>query len=128
LDQSYQPFAPLLKRIEPNRFSEFALSAQQAFSLGDKTITCQTQLPPLCGSYNLTYKLCFSDGVSWVMRTPISMKDGEYDSPQVRSVDSEVATITYIRQNTTIPEIYAWASTDDDEFNHGMPTGTEIQR
>jgi aminoglycoside phosphotransferase (APT) family kinase protein len=133
LSDGDEPFSPILQRIDPKRFSDFALSMRQANSSGNDTaiITCQTQLTPLHGSYNLAYKLEFSDGVSWIMRIPVSNKDGEYDGPQTRSIESEVTTLQYIRKHTTIPipEIFAWGPTDDDvgvpyilmDFAPGIP-------
>jgi hypothetical protein len=88
------PFAPLLTRIDPKRFPEFAVSVQQARNSGNKE-NVETRLPPIYGAYNLLYRLDFSDGISWAMRIPMSNKDGDYEGPQTRFIDSEVATISF---------------------------------
>ena len=134
LSEAGDPFAPLLKRIEPKRFSEFAIFVRQGRSPGnEEKATCEIRLPPMRGAYNLVYRLDFSDGVSWAMRIPMPNKDGDYEGPQTRFMDSEVATIEHLRQSTTIPipEIISWAPTDEQvgvpyilmEFVSGLPVG-----
>jgi Phosphotransferase enzyme family len=112
-DLSDNEFRPLLKRIEPERFSEFALSVRGACRPSeDENVTCKV-LPPVHGSYNLVYRLDFSDGVSWAMRIPMSNKEGDYEGPITRFMESELTTIGLLRRFTTIPipEIISWDTT-----------------
>jgi isoamyl acetate esterase len=74
-----------------------------------------------CGAYNLVFEIIFDDGVSWIARlrsaSPMQVVSQEFvfESPSYKQhiMESEVATMRYVRQHTTIPvpEIYAFDTT-----------------
>jgi hypothetical protein len=72
-------------------------------------IPCQLADNNLCyGSYNAGCKLIFGDGTAWLLRLPRVGK--VHDSYADEKVAMEVAAITLIRRETTIPvpKIQAW--------------------
>ena len=74
-----------------------------------------------CGAYNLVFEILFDDGKSWIARlrsaSPIQVVSQElvFESPTYKQhiMESEVATMNYVRRHTTIPvpEVYAFDTT-----------------
>lgn len=96
-------FASLLERIQPESIIAMALRIYQGWSASPSAnqVTCTLVSPPLCGSFNLIHVLNFSDGVKWILRLPLETLEGS--STTARRLESEVMTMGFIRQNTTIP-------------------------
>ncbi|KAG9251951.1 kinase-like domain-containing protein [Emericellopsis atlantica] len=68
---------------------------------------CRTFREPESGSFNVCFFVTFpSDGRKWVVRFPI----GPVLHDPGRKIQSEIATISYLKRNTTIPvpEIYGY--------------------
>lgn len=99
-----------------------------------------------CGAYNLVFEVCFDDGVSWIARmrsaAPMQVVSSElvFESPKYKQhiMESEVATMRYVRQHTTIPvpEVYAFDTTSTNparspyilmECIHGWRTPLKLQ-
>lgn len=78
----------------------------------------------LGGSFNICYKIRFTDGLQWIVRVP---KPGRsmYREEKVRS---EVAVIKYIKLNTSIPvpDIIAFGSAEDNIGGFGPFMITEF--
>jgi len=99
-----------------------------------------------CGAYNLVFEVVFDDGVSWIarLRSAASMQvvssELVFESPKYKQhiMESEVATMRYVRQHTTIPvpEVYAFDTTSMNparspyilmECIHGWRTPLKLQ-
>jgi Phosphotransferase enzyme family len=74
---------------------------------------------PKWGAYNLLYTLEFSDGIKWVLRIPSPGKDGRYTSSCSRLIRSDALTMSFIRQNTSIPipEVFGFDETIQNEID-----------
>lgn len=73
----------------------------------------------LYGSYNAGLKIIFDDGTLWLLRLPRVGK--VHDDYADEKVAMEVAAITMIRQQTTIPvpRIEAWGSSTENPLDLG---------
>ncbi|PFH46515.1 hypothetical protein AMATHDRAFT_154639 [Amanita thiersii Skay4041] len=58
---------------------------------------------PLYGSFNLVYVITFSDGIKWIARIPIHGVKESWSDRAAASMESQVLTMRFIKQNTTIP-------------------------
>lgn len=85
--------------------SEFNLSAllDRAGQLRNVPCVCDLTQKPQRGSLNWAIFLSFGDGVEWVFRSPMA-EDGDFSSQVATEVlESEVATMKYINENSSIP-------------------------
>ena len=99
-----------------------------------------------CGAYNLVFEVLFDDGISWIARlrsaSPMQVVSQElvFESPTYKQhiMESEVATMKYVRQHTSIPvpEVYAYDTTSTNpakspyilmECIHGWRTPLKLQ-
>ncbi|KFY07719.1 hypothetical protein V492_06875 [Pseudogymnoascus sp. VKM F-4246] len=94
--------------------SKFNLPAllHHAGQLRNVPCTCDLTQEPQRGSLNWTILLFFEDGVEWIFRSPA---DGDDDiSAEVAGelLESEVATMKYIKENSSIPvpDIFDYSS------------------
>ncbi|THU77190.1 hypothetical protein K435DRAFT_878152 [Dendrothele bispora CBS 962.96] len=62
------------------------------------------------GKRNVVFYLCFEDGVEWAarLRNPFKQANPDHDQElsrklETRSMESEIATLLFIKQRTTIP-------------------------
>ena len=77
-----------------------------------------------CGAYNLVFEIRFDDGISWIARlrsaSPMQVVSQElvFESPKYKQhiTESEIATMKYVRQHTTIPvpEVYSYDTGTDN--------------
>lgn len=77
-----------------------------------------------CGAYNLVFEILFDDGISWIARlgsaAPMQVVSQElvFESPKYKQhiTESEIATMKYVRQHTTIPvpEVYGYDTGTDN--------------
>ncbi|KFY37547.1 hypothetical protein V494_04712 [Pseudogymnoascus sp. VKM F-4513 (FW-928)] len=116
--------------------SKFNLPAllHHASQLRNVPCTCDLTQEPQRGSLNWTILLSFEDGVEWIFRSPA---DGDDDiSAEVAGelLDSEVATMKYIKENSSIPvpEIFDYSSTKLNAIEMpyilmGKAPGTQLQ-
>ena len=73
-----------------------------------KKFTCTIDETPAFGSYNIVYKLTFSDGTKWAVRIP---GHGCFlDEDEIEKMNYEYQAMRYSRNNTTIPipEVFIW--------------------
>ena len=66
------------------------------------------------GWYNLVFEIGFSDKTFWIARIPIVQEDHDGNEEEITNeLESEVATMKYVKNNTTIPVpvIFAFSST-----------------
>jgi hypothetical protein len=99
-----------------------------------------------CGAYNLVFEIVFDDGVTWIARlrsgSPMQAVSQEFvfESPTYKQhlMESEISTMQYVRENTTIPvpEIYAFDTSSTNpaklpyilmECIHGWRTPPKLQ-
>ena len=87
----------------------------------DQNHRCTVIQPPNCGSFNLLYTLEFSDGVRWVLRIPCLGEDRYFTPASSRLIRSEAMTMSFLRENTSIPipKIHAFDETTNNEV--GVP-------
>lgn len=74
-----------------------------------------------CGAYNIVFEIVFDDGVSWIARLrsasqmQVVSQEFVFESPTYKQhlMESEIATMKYVRQHTSIPvpEVYAFDTT-----------------
>ncbi|KAF7325166.1 APH domain-containing protein [Mycena kentingensis (nom. inval.)] len=70
------------------------------------------------GSFNLVYILQLEGDAKMVLRLPIAGKDGSLTGAARNALESQVATMRYIRSNTAlpVPEVYHCDPTDGNEI------------
>lgn len=75
---------------------------QLAENLRHVPCVCDLNQSPRSGALNWAIFLVFKDGVEWVFRSP---RKPYYSSPETTAelLKSEVATMKYIRQNSSVP-------------------------
>lgn len=81
-----------------------------------RNVPCCCDLPrrPISGSLNWVIFLTFEDGVEWVFRSPTT---GDYDLSLEHAgelLESEVATLKYLKLNSSIPvpDVFDYWSVD----------------
>lgn len=99
-----------------------------------------------CGAYNLVFEIIFDDGISWIARVrsasamQVVSQELVFESPKYKQhiMESEVATMKYVRDHTTIPvpEVYAFDTSTTNpakspyilmECIHGWRTPLKLQ-
>lgn len=113
-DEDINPHAELTSRIHVHHLHELALSTRHKATDSPPDLTCDVETPPKYGSYNLMYKVTFSDGAIWAIRVPVR---DDVDTPTFRqSMRQDVITQQYITSRTSvpIPRIHAWSNTCDN--------------
>ena len=94
---------------------------KQASSLRlNVTCYCALDQKLMVGSLNYAIILTFEDGVEWVFRYPASVACQTNPDPKIAEdlLASEVATMKYVRENTSVPvpEIFAYRSVRNPLF------------
>ncbi|KAH0602458.1 uncharacterized protein H6S33_008797 [Morchella sextelata] len=131
--------------VEVNAFTAAPIKPESIISMGVRIyhersaspsydrVTCDLVSPPLCGSFNLLHVLKFSDGTKWILRIPMEGPEGF--PTDGRQLESEVKTMRFIRQNTTIPipDIISFDGTTENEigwpyFMMEFVEGTPVSR
>jgi hypothetical protein len=85
--------------------STFNLPAllEHASQLRNIPCTCDVTQRPQNGSLNWTIFISFEDGVEWVFRSPSAEEDDISLEVAGELLESEVATMKYIKENSSIP-------------------------
>ena len=115
-------FSSLLNRITTESIVSLATRARQNYlqrTSPDNSSEWVCSVPkPSCGSFNLVFKLEFSDGVSWILRIPRHTEDGHYIDRVTRFIRSEATTMSFLRKNTSIPipEVFEFDETVENEI------------
>lgn len=76
---------------------------QLAKRLRGRPCTCDESEIPRSGALNWVIFLKFDDGLEWVFRAPCSRAYGAAQGVTGPLLASEVATLKYIREHTSIP-------------------------
>ena len=78
-----------------------------------------TVLAPKFFTFNRDYTIKFADETTWICRIPHTDMDGCFSESNARLIRSEAMTMSFIRQNTSIPvpEIYDFDETSSNEIN-----------
>lgn len=86
-------------------YSKFNLPAllEHAGQLRNIPCFCDVTQRPQCGSLNWAIFLSFDDGVEWVFRSPAAEEDDISMEVAGELLESEVATMKYIKENSSIP-------------------------
>ncbi|EXK23601.1 hypothetical protein FOMG_19638 [Fusarium oxysporum f. sp. melonis 26406] len=97
--------------------------ARLARDLRKKPCSCDPSQIPLSGSFNWVFIISFDDGVKWIFRTPRKEPFGTRLPDELVSdlIASEVATMKYISQHSTIPvpSVYDYSCTTSNDV--GVP-------
>ncbi|KAF8418673.1 kinase-like domain-containing protein [Tirmania nivea] len=110
-----ESFRPVLSHLRLERLSELAISLKTAL-VGDvesgNLMTCTINPQPLAGSYNILYRVTFSDSSAWVFKIPGTGYSPEWSEASGRWLRSEAKTMNLIRKRTSIPvpEVFAFDS------------------
>ena len=85
---------------------------------GEAMYICTVIEPLNCDSFNLVYKLKFSDGDKLVMRIPAPGEQGCFTPSSSRILRSDAMTMSFLHQNTLIPipQIFSFDETIDNEI------------
>ncbi|MCJ1264992.1 hypothetical protein MMC22_004867 [Lobaria immixta] len=89
------------------KFSVFSL-LYLAEELRGVSCGCDSNQHPTLDGFCWTIKIIFVDGVEWLFRSPYKYPDDEREKTVLNLLESEVATLRYIRNNSSIPvpEVY----------------------
>ncbi|KAF8314132.1 hypothetical protein F5887DRAFT_908515 [Amanita rubescens] len=105
-----EEFASIIASINPKRLEEPALTTRrQLFDGLPPDVFCVASTRPRAGSYNIVYKLSFSDGVKWAIRIPA--KDDVHKPSRIRSLYLDIITQRFTSSKTSIPipQIHYWS-------------------
>src|SRR5436190_17995046 len=117
-------YASLLSRIDPRSIFSLAMRVRQNHlkEYGHEAIVGLHEYtvvqPPNCGSFNLIYTIKFSDGLRWVIRIPAPGEHGRFTPTSSRNLRSEAITVSFLRNNTTmpIPKMFDFDETPNNEI------------
>ncbi|KAI9155781.1 hypothetical protein HJFPF1_08370 [Paramyrothecium foliicola] len=102
-------------------YRQFNLDAllNLAGGLRQRTCSCDRTKRPVSGSLNWVVELIFDDGVTWIFRSPLPGSMGTEFAGLLLA--SEVATMKYVREHTSIPipEIFHHSHLSTNEI--GVP-------
>ena len=124
-------FAPLIAAMNLERLPQFALSVRMCGTLSkkldmsicadtdDSPMTCAVLSPPLAGSYNIIFRLQFSDGVLWIFKVPVTGYHARFDELAAQALTSEAMTMRLVKRDTTIPvpEVYLFDASFNNEIS-----------
>ncbi len=113
-------FKPVLDAIDLEGLPQLAVSVRVGkvhSDTMDASITCKVVTPPITGSYNLLYRLEFSDGVCWMLKVPATGHRARFDELAAQALTSEALTMRLLKRKTTIPvpEVYLFNASLDNE-------------
>ncbi|KAN0069431.1 hypothetical protein V8E54_012446 [Elaphomyces granulatus] len=111
-------FGPLLS-ISADSLAALASSVRSRVS-GKDSSGCHV-VTRLYGAHSLVYVVEFDDGIKYAIRISASAWDGRFTETAKCSLISQVHTLRFIREKTTIPlpEVYAFDTTSENEI--GVP-------
>ncbi|KAF8449596.1 hypothetical protein BGX38DRAFT_1142634 [Terfezia claveryi] len=114
-------FRPLLSHLQLENLPELAISLRTALFGGDtcNPLTCTVSPRPMIGTYNILYRVTFSDSTEWLFKIPFIGNLPEWIEASGRKLRSEVNTMRFIRKYTKIPvpEVYAFDCHLDNLIN-----------
>lgn len=109
-------FGAVLDQLKVDNIASLALSVRQKMRARDNIeqtdpfpvteaplIGCKVNSEPLCGSYNLAYRVLFDDGVEWILKVPANGSHDRFDQLAADSMTSEAFTMKLIKRSTSIP-------------------------
>lgn len=115
-DQFKGQFGAVLSQLQVDEIAPLALSVRRNLQArdsteqtdpshsGDNAVTSCKVIPgPLCGSYNIAYRVLFDDGVEWILKVPATGSHTRFDRIAADAMTSEALTMKMIKQYTTIP-------------------------
>lgn len=117
-------YVSLLATITPQSLATLAIRVRQRHlkeahpNESDAVFECTVIQPANYGSFNMVYSLEFSDGVKWVIRIPAPGEHGSFTPTSSRFLRSDAMTMSFLRQNTSlpIPEIFDFDETINNEI------------
>jgi hypothetical protein len=110
-----EEFRPLRCRITLETLVPLALRVRDV----GPEVTCEISPDPLFGSYNILYRLDFSDTVRWLVKLPVRAGDpGPWTEDDAFMIRSEVCTLRAVKERTAIPvpAVYAHDATFNNEI------------
>jgi aminoglycoside phosphotransferase (APT) family kinase protein len=109
-EEDSEEFASIIASINPLHLQELALTTRRnLFPNLAPDLSCIASTPPGVGSFNIVYKLTFSDGIKWVIRIPA---EGDVFSPaRSRTFYLDIMSQRLISSKTSIPlpQIHHWS-------------------
>ena len=116
--QFREQFGAVLSQLKVGNIASLAVSVRQKINMGARDSTeqvrpsrptdvpiigCTVNPDPLCGSFNLAYRVLFDDGVEWILKVPANGSHARFDQLAADSMTSEAFTMKMIKRATTIP-------------------------
>jgi len=93
-------FRPLLSHLRIENLAELAISLKTALlgadACTDNPLICTVSPLPLTGSYNILYRVTFSDGSAWIFKIPCIGYLLEWSDTSGRKLRSEANTMKFI--------------------------------
>ena len=124
-------FGAVLAQLKFDNIASLALSVRQNMRAGDSiehidpsqpteapVIGCKVNVDPLCGSYNLAFRVLFDDGVEWILKVPANGSHDRFDQLASDSMTSEVFTMKMIKRSTSIPvpDVHSFDASSKNEI------------
>ena len=111
-------FRYVLQNIQHDAIPTLAMAIRASLSdAPEPGAKCTLQPEPLYGSFNILFRLDFSDGVSWLLKVPARGHPGTFNESDAEALKSEALTMRLIKSQTTIPipEVYAFDTTLEND-------------
>lgn len=117
-------FKSVLDRIKLEKIPALASTvrqkaqAQDSLSSPNVLSSCRIIGDLLAGSYHISFRLRFGDGVEWILKIPANGHPRCWDSLAAKALRSEALTMRMIKSQTTIlvPTVYAFDQSTENEI------------
>lgn len=98
------------KVFQHAQFNADALCQLASNLRGGRSCSCDPYQTPKSGSFNWAIIVSFDDGVEWVLRSPRTGDGTILDDTNLLLLESEAATLKYIKAHSSIPvpEVFAY--------------------
>jgi aminoglycoside phosphotransferase (APT) family kinase protein len=109
-EEEEEQFASIIASINLLHLQELALTTRRnLFQDLAPDVSCIASTPPRVGSFNIVYKLTFSDGIKWVIRVPA---EGDVFSPaHSRTLHLDIISqrLIFYKTSIPVPQIHYWS-------------------
>lgn len=121
-DSKAKVFGPIRDLIDLQAVAEYCTRLRESLEPGDHgddflAIDLATSMH---GSFNISWKVVFSDGASWLFKVPAAGTPDRFSDAHAEALRSEACTMRLLRRETSIPvpEVFAFSDSCSNELGH----------